>query len=446
MKSIDNNLNYKCCYLFQVKETFFLGVIMKDNIWIINHYAGEQFIQKGGRHFWFAKYLSKAGYKCTVFCCNAEHGTGNTIVDLNGLWEKELEEENKVPWVFVKGRTYKNNGKNRILNMIDFYFNVKKAGAEYSLLYGKPSIILASSVHPLTLVAGIQMAKRYSIKCISEVRDLWPASIVAYSKKLTNDSLIIKLLYFGEKWIYKHSDAIIMTWPGGYDYIRDMGWQNSVPENKVIHIPNGLDLDQFYANSLISDDKDDTDAQCTAKKFIYVGSIRKVNNIGMLLDAAKILKERKVDNVEIVIYGAGDELEYLEEIKRCNNLDNVCFKGKVPKSCIPTIIKNAYCNILHNSSTFLNKYGQSQNKFFEYLAAGRPILMTYSVGHSIIRQFKCGVELDNQTPQAIASEIERMSMLSAEEYSQYCKNALETAKKYDFRKLTNTLINLIESI
>ena len=28
-------------------------------IWIMNHYAGGMFFQKGGRHYYFAKYLKK---------------------------------------------------------------------------------------------------------------------------------------------------------------------------------------------------------------------------------------------------------------------------------------------------------------------------------------------------------------------------------------------------
>ena len=70
----------------------------------------------------------------------------------------------------------------------------------------------ASSVHPLTMVAGIKIAK--SLVFLAFVKyDLWPESLVAYGIIKANP--ILKLLYTGEKWIYKNADAIVMTWKGG---------------------------------------------------------------------------------------------------------------------------------------------------------------------------------------------------------------------------------------
>ena len=77
-------------------------------------------------------------------------------------------------FVFVRGRTYEGNGKQRVLNMVDFFRNVKRAARAYAKTWGKPDVIYASSVHPLTLVAGLQMAKHFGVPCVCEVRDLWP--------------------------------------------------------------------------------------------------------------------------------------------------------------------------------------------------------------------------------------------------------------------------------
>ena len=108
--------------------------------------------------------------------------------------------------------------------------------------------------------------------------------------------------------------------------------------------------------------------------------------------------------------------------------------------------KEGYASILHNSSTELDKYGQSQNKFFEYLAAGRPVLMTYSVGHSICKENNCGFEIDEQSPESIADAIEHIVQLKDDEYQIYSHNAEETAKRYDFKDLTKKLVSIIESL
>ena len=415
---------------------------MGKTVWIINHYASHMLFDKGGRHYYFAKYLNIGGFNPIVFCANTQnYQTDQLYYDNEALWNEGYAEEIQTPFIFVKARRYKGNGKQRILNMLDFYRNVKKTAIEYAKKNGKPDIIIASSVHPLTMVAGIQLAKKFGIKCISEVRDLWPESIVAYSSKWTETNPVIRLLYLGEKWIYKKSDAVIMTWAGGYDYIKDKGWQKSIPESKIIHISNGVDLDSYMENASDNIYKDSDLSNKSYKNFIYAGSIRKVNNIAQLVLAAKILNEKDNNNARILVFGDGDELEKLKDEAR--GLDNIVFKGRVSKSSIPSILSQGYASILHNRSTELDKYGQSQNKFFEYLAAGRPILMTYSVGHSVIKKNGCGVELDVQSPESIAQAVTALSALTDREYQKYCDSATDCAKKYDYKELSNLLISLI---
>ena len=197
---------------------------MKKKIWIMNHYATETYFDCGGRHYWFAKYLKRSGYEPVVFGSNAMHGKEALFFQNEDLWHEHMAEEIGVPFVFVKSRAYSGNGKQRILNMVDFYRNVQKAAKEYEKRHGRPDVIFASSVHPLTLVAGLRLAKHFGVKCICEVRDLWPESIVAYSRRFTKKHPLIKLLYRGEKWIYKKADALVFTVEGAYDYILEQVW------------------------------------------------------------------------------------------------------------------------------------------------------------------------------------------------------------------------------
>ena len=415
---------------------------MRKTVWILNHYAGNMFLVGGGRHYYMAKYLKENGYNPIVFCSNYDHFTKRNCIENSSLWSERQELETKIPYIFIKTRKYPNNGIQRVINMVDFYRGVLKTAKRYAEEKGKPDVIYASSVHPLTLVAGIKIAKHFGIKCISEVRDLWPESIVAYSTKWTRKNPIMRILYAGEKWIYKKSDFIIMTWAGGYDYIRDQGWQKDIPESKVIHISNGVDLEPYKANIDANPYKDENLMDSTYKNFIYAGSVRKVNNLGILVGTAQKLKEMGNQTARILVFGDGDELEELKD--KSEDLDNIIFEGRVQKQSVPSILSQGYASILHNSSTDLDKYGQSQNKFFEYLAAGRPILMTYSVGHSVIKKYKCGIELDHQDPVTIAKAVEYLCKLDKDEYRDYCFNAAECAEQFDYKRLCSQLIDVIE--
>lgn len=414
---------------------------MIKRVFILNHYAGNMLFDNGGRHYCIAKYLKHAGYEPIIFCANSRHGEKARWIESEELWVEKTAEVIDIPFVFVKTNLYKDNGKERIMNMVRFYKNIKKVVIKYAEINGKPDIIYASSVHPLTLVAGIKLAKYFGVKCINEVRDLWPESIVVYSSKWTRTNPIIKLLYAGEKWIYKKSDSVIMTWAGGYDYIKDQGWQKLIPESKVFHISNGVDLGPYLSNIQEHPYEDVDLSNQEYKNFIYTGSVRKVNNLSVLVAAARKLKDLGNTTARILVFGDGDELDSLK--LDAHNLDNLVFKGWVPKHYIPSILSQGYASILHNSSTELDKYGQSQNKFYEYLAAGRPILMTYSVGHSVIREYGCGIELDSQNPESIALAISSLCDLTEGEYHSYCYNAAECAKRFDYKELCNKLISVI---
>ena len=414
---------------------------MTKTIWSLNHYAGNMYLVGGGRHYYFAKYLKEYGFNPIVFCSNYDHFTHKKCIDNDASWFEREDSVTGVPYIFIRTREYLDNGIQRVFNMFDFYFGVIKSAKTYAESNGRPDIIYASSVHPMTLVAGIKLAKYFGVKCISEVRDLWPESIVAYSSKWKRTNPLMKVLYAGEKWIYKKSDYVIMTWAGGYDYIIDQGWQKVIPESKVIHISNGVDLEPYYHNMHENHYMDDDLSNTSYKNFIYTGSVRKVNNLAILVAAAEKLKELGNKSARLLIYGDGDELENLKTV--AFSLDNIIFKGRVSKQCVPSILSQGYASILHNSSTDLDKYGQSQNKFFEYLAAGRPILMTYSVGHSTIRANGCGVELETQTPEAIAEAITSLCNLTENEYQVYCKKSIECAEKYDYKELSRQLISVI---
>jgi hypothetical protein len=61
-----------------------------------------------------------------------------------------------------------------------FYKNLIPTAHDYAKAHGRPDVIIASSVHPLTMVAGIRIAKRMKIPCICEIRDLWPEAIFQF--------------------------------------------------------------------------------------------------------------------------------------------------------------------------------------------------------------------------------------------------------------------------
>lgn len=413
--------------------------------WIFNHYATTPKTGPLLRHFYFAEYLKEKGIETTVFAANELHQTG-TRVDTEGKAYLRTEEEG-VPFVFVKTSKYQGNGISRVKNMLSFFFGLLRISKKYAKQYGKPDVILGSSAHPLTSIAGILIAKRFHVPAIVEVRDLWPEAIFSFGK-VKMDSLVGRLLSAGEKWMYVHADAIVFTKEGDVDHIKEMKWDTKqggkIDLKKCHYVNNGVNLNEYY-QSIEQNILKDADLEDDSFKVIYTGTVRPVNNVGNLLDTAKLLKEHK--DIKFLIFGGGSELERLKKRVEDEHLENVVFKGFVEKKYIPYILSKSSVNILNYSQTQYNwSRGNSSNKLFEYMASGKPIISTVKMGYCILEKYQCGLSLEVCTPEALAKMILNIHDLSDERYVQMAENAKEGAKDFDFAVLTERLYQVIVSV
>lgn len=412
----------------------------------MNHYASEMFRDKEGRHYWFAKVMEHQGYTPVVFCASAFHNTGNGIETGKNRWI--IKKCGDTPFVFVRTMLSTGNGLDRIRNMLQFYRGLFPATSAYAREYGKPDIILASSVHPLTMVAGLKIAKKLKVPCVCEIRDLWPEAIFAFSR-LKPKSLLGRVLTAGEHWIYRKADALIFTKEGDTDYIREQKWDlaqgGDIDLAKCHYINNGVNLAVYdqQIQDCVLEDKDLQDDSLF--RVVYAGMIRPVNNIGQLLDAAKLLRD--VPAIRFLIYGAGNQLEALQQRVVSEQLDNVQLKGFVERKYIPHILSKSSVNLLNYSQSKYNwTRGNSSNKLFEYMASGKPVISTVRMGYSIINKYNCGLELAEDTPECLAKAIRNLYSMPAEQYQQLCINARQGAKAFDFPVLTEALLAVFQQV
>ena len=410
------------------------------NIWIFNNY--NMLPEQGGlnRHYQFAKELAKQGHHVTVFVGSHPHNTDLQMIEGSAAWKIAFEQPFR--WVYVHTLAYGKSRKKQVLSMFQFYRNTALAARHFRRQYGTPDVILGSSAHPLTALLAVRLGRKYHCKSIAEIRDLWPESIVAYGIAGPHNPAVLALRRL-EKWIYKKADALVFTMEGAYDYIVEQGWDKEISRSKVHYINNGVDLEQFDYNKehfpVEDPDLDDPDTF----KVVYTGSIRRVNNLGLLLDAAKCVKDPRV---KILIWGDGDEREALEQRVRNESISNVVFKGSVEKKYIPSIVSRADANLMHGTPGPLFRFGISPNKMFDYFAAGKPILMDFETNYNPVEQYQAGIILNSLSGETTAQALQRMAKWPEEEYARYCQNARRAAENFDFKRLTDKLMAVIDNI
>lgn len=418
---------------------------MKKVVWIMNHYATNMYRDKAGRHYWFAKKLKDRGYEPVIFCSNTCHNNTDEI-ELNGK-KCRIKRDDGIPYVFIKTIPAMGNGVKRIKNMLDFYTRLFPVTKNYAKKYGKPDIIIASSVHPLTMVAGVQIAKKMKVPCICEVRDLWPEAIWECGK-IRKNGLPAKIMTIGEHWIYKKAQSLIFTKEGDYEYLIDQGWTTElggdIDLKKCYYINNGVNIDIFEKSIETIQLEDDDLIDEKKYNVVYAGMIRPANNVELMLEAAKLLKDDK--DIQFLIYGSGNMLDELQKRIKKEKINNVKMKGFVERKYIPYILSKSKINILNYAQNTYNwSRGNSSNKLFEYLASGKPVISTVKMGYDIISKYECGLSLEKCDAQNLANAIRDIKNMPAEEYQRYCSNAKEAAAQFDFNLLVDRLIEVIEN-
>lgn len=413
------------------------------NIWYLHHYATPDIIAGLHRPFEFGKYFLKNENSITVFSSSYLHYANDNMIKNS---DKNLVVDyDGVKTVFVKTCSYENSGIKRIINMFEFFKNVLPVAKKYAKENGKPDIIIASSPHPLTMIAGIKLAKKFSVPCISEIRDFWP-EVFFTGGKLSEKSLLGKILLAGEHWIYKKSDALLFLKEGDHEYIREHKWDKesggNIDMGKCYYVNNGVDIslfDERIKNNII----DDEDLKTDKFKVTYCGTIRPVNHVDILAEAAKLLG----NDVCILIYGKGNCTEDIKKIIDENGLTNIKLKGYIDNKYIPYILSRSNASILNYSAKDYNwSRGNSSNKLFEYLAASRPVISTVKMGYDILERYDCGVSSDDCTAEKIKESIIQIKELSEDKYSAMCSNARKAAYDFDIPNLANKYLEVINKV
>ncbi len=348
----------------------------------------------GTRSYEMAKHLIDKGHKVTM------------VYALNDRAESSIDKPYK------KGvRTGQYDG----IDLIEFDLNysnrmgfVRRAWVflKYSirsikLIFQEDYDLVFATTTPLTAgIPGIVMKIfRKKKPFVFEVRDLWPELPKAMG--VITNPVILWMMGVLESLSYNNADACVALSPG----IKEGIQRKLKKEKKVALIPNGCDLNLFkpgtHEKSIFPDINKD---QMIAT---FTGAHGYANGLDAALNAAIVLKEKGYeDRIKLVFIGDGAKKDELVLHAKNKKLGNCLFLDSVPKT---ELINYMYATdvglmLLANVPAFY--YGTSPNKFFDYIAAGLPVLNNYPGWLAdMINEYDCGVALPPEEPEAFANEL-----------------------------------------
>lgn len=401
-------------------------------VWIVHQYASTVETGIGGRHFYLAQELSKLGYKVYVIASSANHLLHNKP---NITGEITFEDVEGFTFVWVKMPDYKAaHSKQRALNWFLFPLRIQ---AVSKLLPNKPDAILCSSPSPIAFLGAKRLAKKFSARLVFEVRDIWPLTLIevgGYSKKHP----FIRFMQWIENKAYCESDRVISNLKYSVDHMAKHG----LSRDKFTWIPNGFSLDEVKRPIPLSKDVLDKLPQ---NSFIvgYTGTFGLANDLFTLIDAAEILKG--YSEIRFVLVGGGKDKELLDEYINEKKLRNITVLDFINKRQVQSMLFEFDALAIGAKKEALYQYGVSPNKLYDYLYAGKPILYYIESGkYRPINDYKCGVEVPSENPQALAKAVLEVYNLSNSQRNAMSENARGAVlNEYEYSVLAKKLSKVL---
>jgi len=273
---------------------------------------------------------------------------------------------------------------------------------------------------------------------IFEVRDLWPE--VPIQMGAIKNKLIINILRYAEKTIYKNSIHVVALSPGMIEGVLKCG----ISTEKTSLIPNMAKIDLFYQRKINYDRVFSFSLKKESFKVIHFGSIGIANGCMYIIEAAKLLKNNP--DIEFVFIGGGAAENELSIECQNHNLNNVHFLGNHPLKSVSEIVN--FCDVSIVSFKDLPiLYTNSPNKLFDSLSAGRPIILNSNGWtRKLVEKNKCGFYVDPSCPNQLADKIVFLKNNPAlkEKMGKMSRKLAE--EKYDKNILCANFTNVIKKI
>ncbi|WP_283108916.1 glycosyltransferase family 4 protein [Thomasclavelia spiroformis] len=360
--------------------------------------------------------LKKRGHIITILTGLPNYPKGEYF---EGYSNKKNNDEiwNGIPIYRCKLRPRKTGSVNLIRNYLSFVIEANKKLKE--LENQDFDLIYVFEVSPITVaLPAIKFKKKKKIPIVINIQDLWPENIIAVTG-ITNP-IIIGFVNKMVNYIYKHCNLILTASPSFVDKIKD-------------RIKNKDKVKYWPQYSIVS--KTSEDVSLYNKDFfniVFTGNIGEAQGIDLAIEAAKVLKDKKICWHFV---GDGRNREKLEEmVKEYGVEERVIFHGFHPEKEIPKYLKDADAALLILKPNPIFEM-TIPAKLQTYLACGVPILGCVSgEGKRIIEESQAGIVSDEISVEALVKTCQKFICLNSIDLNEYKNKAYQYGED-NFNKL-----------
>jgi glycosyltransferase involved in cell wall biosynthesis len=339
----------------------------------------------GQRSYSFAKGLVGAGHRVTMITSNSTHPDWGFI---------ERQSVDGIDVIYVKNAYMNSMGAvARIWSFLKFMI----VASGLAMLQPKVNLVFATST-PLTIAVPAVLLKFFRrVPFVFEVRDMWPD--VPWEMGMLRQRWIFRILKSFEGFVYSYSDHIVAISNGIRELVGHPG--------RTTVLPFGANIDLF-THRLNKDNETFT--------VLFTGAVGNANGPEYLVEVAKLVQDRGDSNIEFVMVGNGSAKEKIANLVSEYSLKNFQLHDAVPIADLQHYFFEADVGvILFGDQSHTYRITASPNKFFDYLAAGLPMIYNFE---GPLKQYcldqKIGFYVDFQNPASMFNLIVDLKNKKAE--------------------------------
>jgi glycosyltransferase involved in cell wall biosynthesis len=357
-------------------------------LYVVQHFFSRDAVRGSIRPFAVARRLTDSGHRVTLLCgTHADTPRSDDDAREAGI------EVIRAPIVYQSGS---------YARRMAVFARYMRWAIRTARRLPRPDVVFASST-PLTVgEVGRVAAAHHRVPFVFEVRDLWPEIPIVFG------ALPTPLLRWGARLmarrIYGAAAEVVALSPDMARVIRD-DW--GVDASRLSVIPNFADTDAFATPAVEAQREAFRERMGWTGKLVAVhaGAMGRVNGLDYVLDAGKALDAAGARDVRIVLLGDGIEARRLEARARAEGIRSVSLHAPVPKRDIPLWLAAADVGLVTVAPLPLLETN-SANKFFDVLAAGRPVLLNYGGWMAgVLRETGAGLSADPRSPASLAGAL-----------------------------------------
>jgi len=284
----------------------------------------------------------------------------------------------------------------------------------------------------------VRAAKRYNIKCVMHVQDIYPESLI--NKIPIGKSIINKVLLPIDKYSLRNSNSIIAISDNMKQYLIQT---RGISSDRIHVVPNWQDEEAFNSfKSLKLQKEDDIHSDFT---FMYMGNIGPLAGVDFII---KSFVKAQIPNSRLIIAGSGSRKDKCIELVKSLNATNIEFLF-VPEGGVPAVQDKSDVMLLTVKKN--GAMSSIPSKLPAYMFSAKPIIGSLDLESDTAKaiiESGCGIVIEPENEEALINAMIKFSLISRKELVDKGKAGFEYAvvhysKKINLQKVVSIIENTI---